>query len=320
MQRLMLGLTAVGLAALAAGLSANRAPGNNYAGNAAAFVAAPLQVKVEDRNPWTSLELNNQNRDFQFAIVTDRTGGHRPGVFAEAIRKINLLQPEFVVSVGDLIEGYSEDNAQWALEWAEFQGKVQQLQMPFFYVPGNHDITNAGMAENWKRKFGRSYYEFRYHDVLFVALNSEDPPDIEPYRFSPQQQRWFADVLARNADVRWTFVFMHKPAWVWPDEDANATGWAGIEKALGNRNYTVFAGHVHNYARFDRNGRDYIMLATTGGASKLRGKADGEFDQIVWITMKGDAPVIANILLDGIEDKNVRTLPNPKPGQKKAKE
>ena len=82
---------------------------------------------------------------------------------------------------------------------------------------------------------------------------------------------------------------------MFPDDDHELTGWNGIERALGNRNYTIFAGHVHNYARFVRNGRDYITLATTGGSSKLRGKSEGEFDQIVWVTMKDSEPVIANI-------------------------
>ncbi|MGE5193566.1 MAG: metallophosphoesterase family protein [Deltaproteobacteria bacterium] len=313
MHRFFLGAAAVGLAALAAAYSARQAPGN-----ARALDANPMDIRVESKNPWTTLQLNNQPRNFQFAIITDRTGGHRPGVFAEAVKKLNLLQPEFVISVGDLIEGYSEDGGQWALEWAEFQGKLQQLQMPFFYVPGNHDLSNPRMAENWRRKFGRTFYDFRYHDVLFVALNSEDPPDSKPYRFGPEQIQWFTDVLSRNQDVRWTFVFMHKPAWTFANDDPEQTGWNAIERALGDRKFTVFAGHVHNYARFVRNGRDYIMLATTGGASKLRGKADGEFDQFVWVTIKDSEPVIANLLLDGIEDKSVRTLPMPKPGAKKA--
>ncbi len=313
MHRLLLGVAALGLAALAAVYSARQAPGN-----ARTLNANPMEIEVESKNPWTSLQLNNQPRNFQFAIVTDRTGGHRPGVFAEAVKKLNLLQPEFVISVGDLIEGYSEDSGQWALEWAEFQGKLQQLQMPFFYVPGNHDLANPRMADNWKRKFGRTFYEFRYHDVLFVALNSEDPPDSKPYRFSPEQIQWLADVLARNQDVRWTFIFMHKPAWTFANDDPEQTGWNAVERVLGDRKFTIFAGHVHNYARFVRNGRDYIMLATTGGASKLRGKADGEFDQFVWVTMKDSEPIIANLLLDGIEDKSVRTLPMPKPGAKKA--
>ncbi len=311
MNRAILAAAALGMALAAAIFSARTAPGNAPAGN------GPMQIRVESKNPWTSLDLNNEARNFQFAIITDRTGGHRPGVFAEAVKKINLMQPEFVISVGDLIEGYSQDDGQWALEWAEFQGKVEKLQMPFFYVPGNHDLANPLMAANWKRKFGRAFYEFRYHDVLFVALNTEDPPDSAPFRIGPEQQEWFDGVMKRNPDVRWTFVFMHKPAWTFADADHDKTGWNAIERSLGDRKCTVFAGHVHNYARFVRNGRDYIMLATTGGGSKLRGKADGEFDQIVWVTMKNSEPVIANLLLDGIEDKSVRTLPMPKPGEKK---
>ncbi|MBS0264074.1 MAG: metallophosphoesterase [Planctomycetes bacterium] len=312
MRTIFLGTLAFAALAITAIFSASRAPGN------AALPAAdnPLQIRVEATNPWTNLNLNNQSRNFQFAIITDRTGGHRPGVFTTAVKKINLMQPEFVISVGDLIEGYSEDHGQWALEWAEFHSKISQLQMPFFYVPGNHDLANRLMQENWKRKFGRTYFDFRYHDVLFVALDSEDPPASDPYAFSAEQQAWLNDVLRRNEDVRWTFVFMHKPAWNFPNADGDKTGWNNIERALGNRKFTLFAGHVHNYAKFVRNGHDYIMLATTGGSSKLRGKADGEFDQIVWVTMRDNEPVIANLLLDGIEDKDLRTLPIPQPKPK----
>lgn len=320
MRSLISGLAALGILAAFAIVSIVGGPAAGYLGAQSALPApAPMKIAIEEKNPWTNLNLNANPRQFQFVVVTDRTGGHRPGVFAEAVKKINLLQPEFVISVGDLIEGYSEDRAQWALEWAEFEGKTRQLEMPFFYVPGNHDLSSQGMSDDWKRKFGRKYYDFRYHDVLFVALNSEDPPKSEPFKFSSEQQAWFADVMERNRDARWTFVFMHKPAWTYPDDDHNATGWNAIERALGDRKYTVFAGHKHNYVRTVRNGRDYIMLATTGGSSKLRGKADGEFDHVVWVTMKDGDPVIANIMLDGIDDKTLRTQPEPRPTGKKKK-
>lgn len=268
------------------------------------------KITVEEKNPFTGLTLNNNPRNFQFAIVTDRTGGRRPGIFTKAVNKLNLLQPEFVLSVGDLIEGYSEDKGMWSLEWSEFEANVKRLEMPFFFVPGNHDISNLGMQANWQRKFGRTYYEFRYQDVLFLALSTEEIPGTNPYSFGPEQPGWVRRVLAEHKDVRWTFVFMHKPAWLVSPEEQEKAFWTPIEQALleGDRKYTIFAGHTHNYARFERHGRDYIMLATTGGGSKLRGKEVGEFDHVTWVTLKGDQPVIANLLLDGIEDKMVRTL------------
>jgi hypothetical protein len=108
-------------------------------------------IEPDGPKPWTSLDLNNDPGNFQFAIVTDRTGSHRPGVFMEGVKRLNLLQPEFVMSVGDLIEGYTEDENQLLREWEEFDGFIDQLEMPFFYVPGNHDITNKVMQDFWKK-------------------------------------------------------------------------------------------------------------------------------------------------------------------------
>src|SRR5262249_14749315 len=52
-------------------------------------------VTSEAKNPWTSLAPNVAPDQFQFAIVSDRTGGHRRGVFSKAVQQVNLLQPEF---------------------------------------------------------------------------------------------------------------------------------------------------------------------------------------------------------------------------------
>jgi hypothetical protein len=104
--------------------------------------------------------------------------------------------------------------------------------------------------------------------------------------------------------VHWTFVFIHKP--VWSSKDVEKTGWLEVEKLLADRQYTVFAGHIHRYQKFVRNGRKYYQLATTGGASKTRGVPYGEFDHITWVTMKRDGPILANILLDGILPENLQ--------------
>src|SRR5262249_39565293 len=58
------------------------------------------------------------------------------------------------------------------------------------------------------------------------------------------------------------------------------------------------------------------MLATTGGGSKLRGPEYGEFDHVVWVTMKKDGPVIANLLLDGILPEDLSTIPSEEEGVK----
>lgn len=49
--------------------------------------------------------LGEPRNDFRFSILGDRTGGARPGVYEQAGREIDQLQPDFVMHVGDLIEG-----------------------------------------------------------------------------------------------------------------------------------------------------------------------------------------------------------------------
>lgn len=260
-------------------------------------VLVPIEPQA---NPWTHLDFNNRPNHFQFAIVADRTGGMRPGVFEDAVRKLNLLQPEFVLSVGDLIEGYSEVEAELDRQWDELEQILAPLEMPFFYVPGNHDITNAVMAEKRKERFGRPYYHFVYRKVLFLCLNTEDPPGGH---IGTQQIAYVAKVLEENRDVRWTLLFFHEPLWLYERE----TGWEQIEALLQGRPYTVFAGHYHTYTLYERHDQRYFMLATTGGVSSLSGGIFGQFDHVVWVTMTDEGPRVANLMLDGIWDEAVRT-------------
>ena len=290
----LLGL--VGLLLATAAVYSRQAP----PGGVEAATPGDLKVAVAEKNPWTHLRLNNAADQFQFAVVTDRTGGHRAKVFSQAIAQLNLLQPEFVVSVGDLIEGYTTKPERIEAEWAEFDGYVKKLDMPFFYVPGNHDLTNKTLVEDWGGRFGRKYYHFVYRDVLFLAVNSEDPVS----KVSEEQAEYFRKVLDENKGVRWTLAFVHKPLWNAPDLEKN--GWAAVERHLAGRNFTVFCGHVHRYQKFVRNGMNYYQLATTGGGSRLRGPAYGEFDHVAWVTMKKTGPLIANILLDGVLPEDLR--------------
>lgn len=251
-------------------------------------------------NPWTHLALNNNPDSFQFAIVTDNTGGMRPGVFSDAVSKLNLLQPEFVMSVGDLINGYTENEPQLVSEWDEFDAMVANLQMPFFYVAGNHDYTNDVMAELWTERYGASYYHFVYRDTLFIMLNSNDGGGI--HTMSQRQVGWLQGVLEANPDPRWTLVFVHAPLW-----DTSSDGlWPEVDALLEGRKYTVFAGHHHRYVKRQRNGSKYFTLATTGGGSQLRGPRFGEFDHVMWVTMSDEGPILANLMLEGIWSEDIR--------------
>lgn len=283
-----------------------------------------------DALPWTSLEALDSEARFHFVVVSDRTGGHRPGVWQQAMDKIDLMQPAFVVSVGDLIEGYTDDHAQLDEQWDEIDRMVRTVDAPFFYVSGNHDYSNEVMADVWAERLGPSYYSFRYKDALFVILNSQlfDREGIEGHgqrggdwaSEQAAQLAWLEGTLKAGEDARWTFLFMHRPFWSepwkrpprgealpatgpWERHEENPPEWKSVEAMLGDRPYTFFAGHEHTYDYEQSSGAPHqhrITLATTGGVSDLRGPAYGSFDHFAWITMTEDRPVIANLLLDGV--------------------
>ncbi|MBX9624972.1 MAG: metallophosphoesterase [Gemmataceae bacterium] len=309
MKKLLLGGGVVAALLAAVTLSQSRSPSGGTAADPNA-----LQIEAADKNPWTNLKVNADPERFQFAVVSDRTGGHREKVFSRAVHQVNLLQPEFVMSVGDLIEGYTVKEEVIAGQWDQFDAFVKKFEMPFFYVPGNHDRSNAVMAAKWGERYGKRYYHFVYKNALFLCLCSDNPEATGLATIDPEQQEWVRKTLAANAGVRWTFVFLHQPIWAYKDPEKN--GWIGVEKALAGRKYTVFCGHMHRYQVYNRNGMRYFQLATTGGGSRMRGVEYGEFDQIAWVTVRKDTPLIANVLLDGVLPADLETKDTEEAGVK----
>ena len=81
---------------------------------------------------------------FSFAILGDKTSGGEGKwpIFDRAVDAINLLAPDFVITVGDQIPGHMEERAPWEAEWAEYLEHAGRLRPPLFLIPGNHDIAN----------------------------------------------------------------------------------------------------------------------------------------------------------------------------------
>ncbi|MBN3522058.1 metallophosphoesterase [Algoriphagus lutimaris] len=280
--------------------------------------------------PWTSDSFELEEEDFTFAIISDLTGGERPNIYGTAVGQLNRLDPTFVLSVGDLIEGGTEDTLQLQKERDSFDGRTSNLNMPFFHLGGNHDLTNPVMRKFWENRFGRRYYHFVYENVLFLMLDSEDYEEqrmIEIYEarakalqiingeiegvyeesdyykmserslggMSNDQFEYHKAVLEKYPDVKWTFLLMHKPLWMHEDDK----GLERLEALLVDRPYTVFNGHFHSYSHRKRLGRDYIMLGTTGGSQNPRDSM--AFDEVTLVRMDKE-PVITTLKMEGILD------------------
>ena len=287
---------------------------------------------ASEPTPWTHDVFDAAPDKFTFGIISDLTGGERAQVFQVAVDQLSLLRPELILSVGDLIDGASQDSALLAAEWDWFDDRASELQAPLFRVGGNHDLTGPALRKIWEERHGPRYYHFVYKDVLFLILDTEDHTAAKmeeimtarneyidslaivgfdavremPYfqmrervtgEIGPEQAEWARQAIAEHDDVRWTMLFMHKPVWL---EDGDED-FVSIEQALQGRPYTVFNGHLHNMSYTERHGQDYIMLGTTGGSQRPEG--DMAFDHISLVTMDSIGPSIVHLRLDGVLDK-----------------
>jgi len=236
--------------------------------------------------PWTSVPTISGD-DYKFVVLPDKTGGEDTGIFDLAIQEINRLAPDFVINIGDLIGGYYTDVKYCERDWSDILGKLKSLDAPFFFVGGNHDLTNQLQTDDFVKRFGASYYSFILGPDLFLVLDSEEHGER---CVSEEQVEYFRDVL-KGWHGRHIYVFMHSPLWA-PD---NHGGYEYIAEMLKGRQYTVFSGHTHQYYYEERDGMDHFVLATAGGDSERRGQLMGEFDHIMLVSAREGKPAIANI-------------------------
>jgi len=281
--------------------------------------------------PWTHEKFDNNDQQWTFALFGDLTGGERDRIFEIGIAQLNLLKPELIVNVGDLIDGDYQQESDLHQQWDYFDERAAKAKAPVFYVGGNHDLTNETLWQVWDDRYGRRYYHFVYKNTLFLILDTEDntPKRIQEiatarsramdsvaqfgweildqtlYHNMPEQisgnigeeqAAYFETVIAANPDVLHTFIFVHKAPW--KNEDPE---FVRIEQALSKQPYTLFNGHKHAFDHELRNGRDYIRLATTGGVFLPDNGRSA--DHVTLVTVNREEATIAHLLMAGILDK-----------------
>jgi len=305
------------------------------------FEAQPFSYDTErlaGEKPWTAKTFQDNRMEFQFAIIGDRTGGANVlETFQLAMQQMNLLQPEFVINVGDLIEGYSDQAVELNTEWDEADSWLNVLDMPFFRTPGNHDIANQTAREVWLNRYGATYYYFLYKDVLFLVLDTEynrpaAPPEMrekieqynrlqveDPARAQAMLAEFMADesVVAglstpvefseeQLAWIRQTLADHSDVRWTFlfmhePCWEKPSDTFRTIQATLEGRQHTIFAGHLHYYDYDNIDGYEYITMGPAGASFHHEGP--GNVDHIMWVTMTEEGPQMGNIALKGIFDR-----------------
>ncbi|MFH1748804.1 MAG: LamG-like jellyroll fold domain-containing protein [Planctomycetota bacterium] len=254
------------------------------------------------------LQAPEDSESFDFMIFADHKGGpvESVEVLADAVEMVNRLDVDFVMTVGDLIQGYNKPE-QWRAQMQEFKAVMSGLNMPWYPVPGNHDVyarpqRAGGHTGLYKEHFGPLYYSFEYKWAHFIVLFSDESQSFnEPaknQKFSTEQLDWLRQDLAAS-DAGQVFVFLHHPRWTPRYEGCN---WPEAHALFVNdgRPTTIYAGHIHMY-RDDGlvDNVHYYALATTGG-HRTRYRDSASIHHVTFVRVRPDRITTAVLPIGGV--------------------
>jgi 3',5'-cyclic-AMP phosphodiesterase len=223
--------------------------------------------------------------DFSFAIIGDRTGGAVPGVYEQAWRETAADHPDFVVSVGDTVEGGNDLTLD--AEWRS----AMQILVPYrrhyriYFTPGNHDVWSIASAQAFERYTKCPlHYSFDYKQAHFTMLDnsrSDSMPAAELMYLEKDLQAHKKQPLK--------FIFSHRPSWILQVVLANPD-FPLHQLAKRYRVQYIIAGHIHQMLHFELEGITYLSMASSGGHLRdTKQYEKGWFFEHTLVTVKGSS-------------------------------
>ena len=242
--------------------------------------------------------ITESSNDFHFSIMGDRTGGATPQIWGRVWREVDLLHPDFIINVGDSIEGTSDETVQ--AQWDELRVVYNRYRdYPLYFTPGNHDVWSDFSEQVYEKETGRPVsYGFDYQDAHFTVLDTSRTSEL-----NKDQMQFLEEDLKQHQDQHPKFVFFHKPFWIVPLAMRNGDFPLHQMAKKYGVDYIV-SGHGHQFMRMELDGITYLEVGSSG--ANLRGVfqrgegfAQGRFYHHVWARAKGSQVSITVKEIDG---------------------
>ena len=238
--------------------------------------------------------VDKEEPDFTFIQATDpqigwRYNGDNDAKWAETVSKVNLVEPNFLIVTGDLVDNRGVV-AQVDLYKSYAAGLNPGIQL--YNLPGNHDIGDTPDATSyalWKSRFGyppdnnNPWYSFARGNNLFIVLDSmvlKSPTGFTDPNKAVEEMNWLTTTLidANTAGYDNIMVFMHTSLCLTSIAEADQTFNMPLGTGNGPRKQlldlfheygvkAVFSGHAH-YNSYVRDG-DLEIITTSSCNSSL---------------------------------------------------
>ena len=177
-----------------------------------------------------SKDKQDDKNNFTFVFMTDihlQPELRAPEGFMQAIDTINKINPDFVITGGDLIMDALGQSFGKADSLYNLYGKlVKNLNMPVYNTMGNHEIfgiykkNNPDISNNpeygekmFDNRLGKSYYSFIHKDWKFMIINSVEDTRRGSYIgwVDSTQMTWIRQELAATDPSTPIVVVTHIP-------------------------------------------------------------------------------------------------------------
>lgn len=207
---------------------------------------------------WAAYRVTGDDA-FRFAIIGDRTGEAVPGVWEQVWRETDADHPEFVITVGDTIQGGNDATVD-----REWQDAIRMLapyrKYRIFFTPGNHDVWSSDSAEAFTKYTKHPLrYSFDYKQAHFTVLDNSRSDSL-----SAEELAFLRNDLKAHLKQPLKFVFSHRPSWILQVVLSNPN-FELHQLAKGYGVQYVIAGHIHQMLHFQLQGITYLSMASSGG-------------------------------------------------------
>ncbi len=211
------------------------------------------------------------SRSIRLAILPDRTTGRSWGMpyLLAAVEDLKRADPDAIFTVGDMVQGYTRDDARYDREVDEYLHAVRPIADRFYPTPGNHDVISGDrdpsdhrFADRYRARFGPLHYAVRVGGVTVIVLFSDESMGDGAITFSDEQLTWLTEEL-KEASEGPIVLLMHRPLWRYKQ-----VNWQErVQPLLAEHQVdAVIAGHYHAMQKDETlDGVAYHILGTCGG-------------------------------------------------------